>query len=192
MNHYIGLVHHPIVDKRGTTVTTSVTNLDIHDIARSARTFGFEGYFIITPVVKQHELVQTILDHWNTDHGNQYNPDRKDALSFIRLADSIEIAKEKIKEKEGLEPIVVVTGANFQEFNGTTQELRNKLQVDKRPMLLLFGTGWGLHASVTNSADFKLEPLFGAAKDGYNHLSVRSAVAIYCDRLRRSLWIYKI
>jgi len=187
MNHYIGLVHHPIVDKRGTTVTTSVTNLDIHDIARSARTFGFEGYFIITPVVKQHELVQTILDHWNTDHGNQYNPDRKDALSFIRLADSIEIAKEKIKEKEGLEPIVVVTGANSQEFNGTTQELRNKLQVDKRPMLLLFGTGWGLHASVTNSADFKLEPLFGAAKDGYNHLSVRSAVAIYCDRLRRSL-----
>ena len=106
MNHYIGLVHHPIVDKRGTTVTTSVTNLDIHDIARSARTFGFEGYFIITPVVKQHELVQTILDHWNTDHGNQYNPDRKDALSFIRLADSIEIAKEKIKEKEGKEPIL--------------------------------------------------------------------------------------
>jgi hypothetical protein len=187
MHMYLGLVHYPIVDKRGTTVTTSVTNLDIHDIARSARTFGFDGYFIITPVQKQHALVQTILDHWNTDHGNTYNPDRKDALSFIRLAESIELAKEKIKEFHGEEPLIVVTGAGFQHYDGDVQKLAQKLNIDKRPMFLLFGTGWGLHASVTDSADFKLEPIFGAAKDGYNHLSVRSAVAIYCDRLRRSL-----
>ena len=108
MKRYIGLVHHPIVDKRGTTVTTSVTNLDIHDIARSARTFGFDGYFIVTPIVKQHALVQTILDHWNTDYGNDYNPDRQDALSFISLANTIEDAKIKIKEETGLEPVVVV------------------------------------------------------------------------------------
>lgn len=187
MKSYIGLVHHPIVDKRGTVVTTSVTNLDIHDIARSARTFGFNGYFIITPIKKQHDLVQTILDHWNTDYGNEYNPDRKDALSFISLADSIEIAKENIKNETGLDPFVVVTAAGFKEYDGNEEVLRNKLKLDKRPMLLLFGTGWGLHASVTEKADFCLEPIFGAAKDGYNHLSVRSAVAIYCDRIRRSL-----
>lgn len=187
MNMYLGLIHHPIVDKRGDTVTTSVTNLDIHDIARSARTFGFDGYFIVTPVQKQHELVQTILDHWNTDHGNTYNPDRKDALSFIRLAESIQVAKEKIKEIHGQDPQVVVTGANFKEYSGDVSKLSQHLNIDKRPMLLLFGTGWGLHASVVEDADFKLEPIFGAAKDGYNHLSVRSAVAIYCDRLRRSL-----
>lgn len=187
MNMYIGLVHHPIVDKRGDTVTTSVTNLDIHDIARSARTFGFDGYFIITPVKKQHELVKTILDHWNTDHGNTYNPDRKDALSFIRLSESIAAAKEKIEHIHGQAPLVVVTGAGFDKYSGDTHKLAQHLNIDKRPMLLLFGTGWGLHASVTENADFKLEPIFGAAKDGYNHLSVRSAVAIYCDRLRRSL-----
>jgi len=185
MKMYLGLVHHPIIDKRGSTVTTSVTNLDIHDIARSARTFGFEGYFIVTPIQKQHELVQTILDHWNTDHGNAYNPDRKDALSFIRLAESINAARAKIKELEGVDPYIVVTGANFDSFDGDTNKLREKLQVDKQPMLLLFGTGWGLHASVTESADFKLEPLYGASSDGYNHLSVRSAVAIYCDRIRQ-------
>jgi hypothetical protein len=50
MKKYLGLVHHPIKNKRGDVVTTSVTNLDIHDIARSARTFGFDGYYIITPV----------------------------------------------------------------------------------------------------------------------------------------------
>ena len=63
----------------------------------------------------------------------------------------------------------------------------SKLKVDNRPMLLLFGTGWGLHASVLDGADFKLDPILGSAQDGYNHLSVRSAVAIYCERLNRSL-----
>ncbi len=187
MNMYMGLIHHPVLGRKNEIITTSVTNLDIHDIARSARTYGFSQYFIVTPVKKQHELVQTILDHWNTDDENSYNPDRSSALSFIELADSIEIAKERIKEIEGVEPLVVVTGANSAEFSGTENDLREKLRVDKRPMFLLFGTGWGLHASVTDQADFKLDPIVGAAEDGYNHLSVRSAVAIYCDRIRRSL-----
>ena len=186
-NWYIGLVHYPIKNKRGDTITTAVTNLDIHDIARSSRTFGFDGYFIITPVELQKKLVNTILGHWDTDHGNAYNPDRKDALAFTQCIDSIEEAKAKIAEIEGQEPLVVVTGANFESDDGDTIELCKKLKLDNRPMLLLFGTGWGLHASVTENADFKLSPIFGAAKDGYNHLSVRSAVAIYCDRLRRSL-----
>ena len=186
-NLYIALVHHPIVNKRGDIVTTSVTNLDIHDIARSARTFGFDGYFIVTPIEKQKALVNSILDHWNTDYGNQYNPDRKDALSFINLADSLEQACKVIEEKHGQKPLKVVTGAGFKSYDGKTKELREKLCVDKRPMILIFGTGWGLHASVTDNADFKLEPIFGAAKDGYNHLSVRSAVAIYCDRLQKPL-----
>jgi hypothetical protein len=187
MNMYMALVHNPVLGRKEEIITTSVTNLDIHDIARSARTYGFSQYFIVTPVKKQHELVQNILDHWNTDDENSYNPDRSSALSFIELADSIEIAKERIKEKEGVEPLVVVTGANFEDFSGNEKDLCDKLRVDKRPMLWLFGTGWGLHASVTDQADFKLDPIIGAAKDGYNHLSVRSAVAIYCDRIHRSL-----
>ena len=187
MNMYMGLIHHPVLGRKGEIITTSVTNMDIHDIGRTARTFGFKQYFIVTPVKKQHELVQTILDHWNTDTENSYNPDRSSALSFIQLADSIELAKAKIEEIEGSEPIVVVTGANFEDYTGTEKELRDALKVDNRPMFLLFGTGWGLHASVVESADFKLDPIFGTANDGYNHLSVRSAVAIYCDRICRSL-----
>lgn len=184
---YLLLVHHPIINKRGDIVTTSVTNLDIHDIARSARTFGFEGYFIITPVKKQHELISTILGHWNTDTANQYNPDRQSALSFIQVADSIEAAQAKIEERHGMKAMRVVTGANFKEYNGKEKDLCDKLKIDNRPMMLIFGTGWGLHASVNENADFKLEPIFGSSSDGYNHLSVRSAVAIYCDRISRSL-----
>ena len=55
---YIALVHYPIRNKRGEVVTTSVTNLDIHDIARTARTYNYKKYFIVTPVKKQHDLVQ--------------------------------------------------------------------------------------------------------------------------------------
>lgn len=184
---YLALLHHPVLGRKDEIITTSVTNMDIHDIARSARTFGLKQYFIVTPVKKQHQLVQSILDHWNTDVENSYNPDRSSALSFIRLADSLEIAKQRIEEIEGVAPYIVATGAKFSDFDGDESDLCKKLKLDRRPMLLLFGTGWGLHASVTDDADFRLGPIFGTAKDSYNHLSVRSAVAIYLDRISRSL-----
>jgi hypothetical protein len=186
-NLYLGLVHFPIRNKQGVEVATSVTNLDIHDIARSSRTFGFSNYFIITPIKMQQQLVQRILDHWNTDVANQYNPDRQSALEFIRLEDSIEQSVQRIKELEGCEPLVCVTGANFKAYDGDVSVLAERLKLDKRPLFLLFGTGWGLSASVVDAAHFKLEPIFGKSSDGYNHLSVRSAVAIYCDRLTSKL-----
>lgn len=187
MNKYLGLLHHPILGRKGEVITTSVTNLDIHDIARTCRTFGYKKYFIITPVAKQHKLIQTILDHWNTDVDSSYNPDRTSALSYIEIASTYEDALRRIEELEGKPAYKVATCALFKDGYGTEQELSDALKVDNRPMFLIFGTGWGLHASVTDTADFRLEPLFGAAEDGYNHLSVRSAVAIYCDRLARSL-----
>jgi hypothetical protein len=184
---YIGLVHGPILSKDGSEITTSVTNLDIHDISRTARTFGFKRYFLITPIKNQQSMVRKILGFWESDSGLIYNPDRKDALSEAEVIDSIEDAVKKITEIEGRKPCVVVTGANFKTYNGKEKELLHKIKIDGTPMFLLFGTGWGLTAPVVEQADFRLEPIFGIADDGYNHLSVRSAVAIYCDRLARSL-----
>jgi hypothetical protein len=40
---YLALLHHPVLDKNGQIVTTAVTNMDIHDIARSAATYGCGG-----------------------------------------------------------------------------------------------------------------------------------------------------
>lgn len=184
---YIGLVHGPIRSKDGKEITTSVTNLDIHDIARTARTFGFKKYFIITPIKNQQMMVKKILGFWEADSGLIYNPDRKNALAEAEVIDSIELAISEITRIEGRKPCVVVTGANFEKYDGKEKELIAKIRLDGAPMFLLFGTGWGLTASVTEQADFRLEPIFGIANDGYNHLSVRSAVAIYCDRLARSL-----
>ncbi len=183
---YIGLVHGPIRSKDGQEITTSVTNLDIHDIARTARTFGFKKYFLITPIKNQQAMVKKILGFWETDSGLIYNPDRKNALADATVVDTIEQTVEEIKRIEGKAPFVVVTGANFEKYDGKEIELLAKLKVENVPMLLLFGTGWGLTESVTSKADFRLEPIFGKASDGYNHLSVRSAVAIYCDRLARA------
>lgn len=183
MNIYLGLVHHPIKNKLGELVTTSVTNLDIHDISRSCRTFGVKKYFIVTPFDAQRELVDSILGHWEQDHANAFNPDRQDALAIARAVDSIETAIAQITEIEGQRPLIAVTGANFESFDGDVKELTKKLEVLNMPCFLLFGTGWGLHPIALEKAEFKLSPIISKNSDGYNHLSVRSAVAIYLDRM---------
>ena len=68
---YLALVHYPVKDRAGATVTTSVTNLDVHDIARSARTFGLCRYYVVTPIELQHVLVRRILEHWTTGAGRK-------------------------------------------------------------------------------------------------------------------------
>lgn len=186
MKLYLGLVHYPIKNKRGETVTTSVTNMDIHDISRSCRTFGVENYFIITPLEAQHGLIKRIFGHWEQDKNGAYNPDRQDALSIARLSESLESAIKEIEAKEGKRPLVCATGANFEEYELKCEQVKEKADIDNAPIFLIFGTGWGLHADALELSDLLIEPIFGTAKDGYNHLSVRSAVAIYLDRLCRS------
>lgn len=182
MSFYLGLVHYPIVNKRGQKVSTSVTNLDIHDIARSCKTFGIKRYFIVTPIDLQRELVNDILGHWGEDTANDYNPDRANALSIAQTVSSIEDALFSIEKIEKKRPLVVVTGANFSENCLSVLELTKRLEKENMPCLILFGTGWGLHEEALSLADVKLEPILSIAND-YNHLSVRSAVAIYLDRL---------
>lgn len=186
MKVFLGLIHSPIRNKKGEKVTTSVTNMDIHDISRSARTFGIEKYYIVTPLKIQQELVGRILGHWGEHKSLAYNPDRKDALSIACTVDDLDLACQDIENITGQRPLIVVTGANFKESDGDFKELFKTQPVDKHPIFLIFGTGWGLHQEVLDRADFFLGPIFGSAKDGYNHLSVRSAVAIYLDRLTQA------
>lgn len=183
MRLYTALVHHPIRNKKGDMVTTAITNMDISDISRSSRTFGVKKYFLVSPATSQHNLVRRILGHWESDAGSMYNPDRTDAMRVATLAHSLEEAVSQIEEIEGVKPQVVVTGAQFKDTELKVSELREQLRIDKHPVLLVFGTGWGLHASLVETADARLEPIYSQADDGYNHLSVRSAVAIYLDRL---------
>ncbi len=177
----IALVHHPVYDKNRQVVTTAVTNLDIHDIARAARTFGADRYYIVTPVAEQQALVSRIVSHWQHGWGATYNPKRKAALDLVTVAPSLEAARQEMAGRRGREPKLVVTGAAGRPGCLTTAQLAERAAAGGEDYLLLFGTGWGMTEEIFATADLVLEPITGCGD--YNHLSVRSAVSIYLDRL---------
>lgn len=178
---YVALIHHPVIDKNGETIASAVTNLDLHDIARASRTYGVKGYYVITPLKDQMVLVNRILGHWITGVGSTYNPNRQQALELVRVKATIAEMISEIAEAEGLRPKTVATTARRHVGSLSYRRLREMLRVDGTPLVLAFGTAWGLSDTFMADADFILDPLTGAGT--YNHLSVRSAVSIILDRV---------
>lgn len=176
----IALIHHPVVNKRAEIIGSAVTNLDLHDIARTARTYGVSQYFITTPYQDQQQLVRELLDHWQTGHGATYNPARREALSIVSLADSLEEVVTKLTARYGKRPLLVATSAILRDNSISYSELNKKIMQDE-PVLLLFGTAHGLAPEVLELTDVTLPPIRGGTE--YNHLSVRSAASIIVDRL---------
>lgn len=179
---YTALLHHPVYDKNGAVVTTAVTNMDVHDIARLARTFGVHAFYVATPVPTLHRLVARIIRHWETGPGSIYNETRKEALALVRQAHDLDGVVSDIEREAGVLPRVVATSARAGTARVSFAALRARLDAAGAPVLLVFGTGWGLTAEVLARTDGVLEPIRG--RDDYNHLSVRSAAAIILDRLR--------
>jgi hypothetical protein len=179
---FLGLVHYPVNNKRGEVVATAVTNLDIHDIARAAATYGVSRYFVINPMPSQRRLVGRIVDHWVTGYGGSYNPDRGRALTTISVVDSLASAVNWIVEATGREPVIVGTSARSGKETIDYNRLRAMISEDCAPYLLLFGTGWGMTEEVKGLCTYMVEPIQG--QGDYQHLSVRSAAAVVLDRLR--------
>jgi hypothetical protein len=177
----IALLHHPVLDKNGQIVTTAVTNMDIHDISRSARTYGVDRFFVVTPVRALRVLAERILEHWEVGFGSSYNETRKDALSVVRMADDLDGAIVDIERETGRCPRLVITSARPAPGCMSFADLRRELAAATDPYLLVLGTGWGLAPEVVARGDLRLEPIVG--RSDYNHLSVRAAAAIILDRL---------
>jgi len=176
----LALIHHPVVNKNGEVIGSAVTNLDLHDIARAAKTYGAERYYIVTPFAEQQELVKEIVEHWQTGYGASYNPARKNALAMVRIACSLAETIDELAIHYGQAPLVVTTSARAQERSLSYAALRTKID-SGLPVLLLFGTAHGLAPEIMARADAVLPPIQGAGT--YNHLSVRSAASIILDRL---------
>ncbi len=176
----IALVHHPVLDGKGAIVTTAVTNLDVHDLARSARTYGCSDYFVAHPIAAQRELVERIRQHWTEGSSGQRIPDRREALTVLRVVDSLDAAIGALGERGAVE--VWVTAAREVGPTISFAEGRARLDDEGKPVLVVFGTGWGLAPDVVEGADAVLEPI-RAMRGDYNHLSVRAACAIALDRL---------
>ena len=181
---YLALLHYPVYDKDHKVVTTSITNMDIHDIARSARTYGVKRYFVVTPVRTLRALSEKILDHWEHGYGSVYNETRKDALSLVALTDDLDGVIKEIVQETGENPYVVVTSARSGPRRSSFTEVKALLDAPGAPLLLVLGTGWGLTEEVLDRANIVLEPIRGVGE--YNHLSVRAAAAIMLDRLRQA------
>lgn len=182
----LALVHYPVLDRSGGRVTTAITNLDLHDMARSARTYGVEHLYVVHPVEAQRLLAERIKEHWIHGSGQRRIPDRAAALSVLEVVPSLEDAIAAFAGSEparaGLE--VWTTAADARGGPSTSAPAaRERLAQATRPVLILFGTGWGLPPEILDAADVRLEPIRARADTGYNHLSVRAACAITLDRL---------
>ena len=179
--HYVVLMHDQIKIEGGSVGTTSVTSIDIHDTARSCTTYGITNFFIVTPLVDQLSIVHTFLGFWQTEVGKNYNESRYKAISRVKTAVSLEAVLQEIQTETGHKPVIITTSA---------KQLPHAVAIDfysqgavwqhNRPVVLLFGTGQGLADAVIEQSDFLLLPVTGMTP--YNHLSVRSAMAIILDR----------
>lgn len=176
--HYVALMHKDILIKGGRVGHTSITSLDIHDIARSGATYGVKNSFVVSALKDQHAIMSEFLGFWSSPEGRAYNPKRYDAISRIVPTSSLEEVVEKIGQK----PIIVATSAQRHDKIETLDYYSQKqLWSSGRPILLVFGTGQGLSNLILDQCDYLLGPIEGV--DDFNHLSVRSAVAIVLDRL---------
>ncbi len=181
-SHYVALMHSDVlVGQERKPGFTSVTSIDIHDIARSSKTYGVKEFFIVTPLLDQQKIVQKMLDFWKKGIGFEYNRCRYDAIQLVQLIESLNEVIKKIEEREGKKPLVVATSAQL----GDAQQVvsfydQKKVWASDRPVLMIFGTGQGLSPSIIEQCDYLLLPIDGFSE--FNHLSVRSAVAIILDR----------
>lgn len=180
----IGLVHFPILDREKRIVATNITNFDIHDIARAATVYGVERYYLIHPNQEQLMFVDRVLDHWRVGQGSKFNPFRKTALENVKTAKNLD---EAIADWGYLREQILVIGTHARSVEGAKHweisELRQELQNPNRACFLIFGTGFGLTDDFMQATDGILESIRGAPPKDYRHLSVRSAVSIYLDRI---------
>ena len=186
---FVGLVHYPIYNKRMQVIATAVTNFDIHDIARTARTYDVKKYFLIHPHNAQKEIIQKIIGYWQHGFGRVYNPDRSEALDRVAYVADIAAAIDEVRKMTGKEPVTVTTDARVYPNTISYRKARDMLQNGDRPLLVLFGTGFGMEKETMDAFDYILEPVYGPSN--YNHLCVRSAVAIILDRLAGEAWWQK-
>lgn len=174
----LALIHNQVYNKEGVLVTTCITGFDLHDIARTCKTYGL-GYYVVNEMPAQQAFTERVLSFWRNESGKSYNETRAHAMASVSLKSTLNEVIATIQAETGKSPYLVATSARQGAISYAA--LKEKLTTDSHPYLLLFGTGWGLSQEMLSQTNWVLEPILGPTD--YNHLSVRSAVAITLDRL---------
>ncbi len=181
-NLYIGLFHFPMRSRTGEIVATSTTSVDVHDIARTARTYGVTRYFVVTPLPSQQRISWRIRGFWTEGERANNESRRAEALEIVTVAADLEETLAAIEAAEGMSPLIVATSARRHGKESISYEaLKEHLRREERPVYIIFGTGWGMAEELIEATDVLLPPI--RANSDFNHLSVRAAVAIVLDRV---------
>ena len=180
MSVYLVLLHYPVYNKRGEVISTSVVIHDIHDMARCGKTFGIKKFYIVQPFEGEREIVNRIRRFWE-DGGKRYNPNRAEAVKIVSVKQNFEEVLNEIKIEEKKNPILVGTSAKERGKYISYRILSARIADENMPVVLIFGTGWGIASEIEDTFDYFLPPIRGVSN--YNHLSVRSAAAIVIDRI---------
>jgi hypothetical protein len=178
----IGLVHFPVLDRQGAIITTAITNLDLHDMARSSCTYGIRNLFIVHPVAAQRELALRVKTHWTSGSGAVRIPTREPAMALLEIVPTIDDVYTALGGRSQVDVYVTSAKSDHRTTLGYG-DARRRMDETAKSSLVLFGTGWGLAPELMNGADALLPPILGTNPAGYNHLSVRAACAIVLDRL---------
>ena len=105
------LLHDQMVDKQHNPITSSLTLIDIHDLARSARTYGVTTLFIAHPSPTLRKMAKTLKLHWEEGFGATYNPNRKEALAVVEIVSDLDDALQRLDLRAGRLPRLVATSA---------------------------------------------------------------------------------
>lgn len=178
---YVALVHHPVRDRDGQKTTAALTGLDVSDVCRSCRTYGVDRLLVVTPLPSQREMLGVLTRHWTEGYGGQHNPDRAKAFALVKSVATLERAVRWIREKEKKDPCIVGTSAANRADAVPGLEAKRMILERDEPVLFVFGTAHGLHDDAVRQCTMMMTPLSGGRGE-YNHLAVRSAVAVVLDR----------
>jgi hypothetical protein len=178
---FLALLHHPVLDRNGRIITSAITSLDLHDLARSARTYGVRAVYVVHPVPEQREFARSVIEHWRIGYGRSFDSRRVEALELIEIVPDLDTAVAAAERVAGRRPAIVHTSAREEQGISFTAMRERMAQNDAAPFLILLGTGFGLAPAARERTDLALEAIRGPGD--YNHLSVRAAASIILDRL---------
>ncbi len=178
---FLALLHHPVLDRNGRIITSAITSLDLHDLARSARTYGVCAVYVVHPVPEQREFARSVIEHWRIGYGRSFDSRRVEALELIEIVADLDTAVAAAERVAGRRPAIVHTSAREEQGVSFAAMRERMAQNDAGPFLILLGTGFGLAPAARERTDLALEAIRGPGD--YNHLSVRAAASIILDRL---------
>lgn len=173
----LALVHHPVRNKIGEEISAQIDEFDFFDACRLSLAYPVRRLWIVNPIESQRALAERLIT-WGRDPSR--DDEQRGVFDRTVWVPSLAVALEEA-ELLGPRPRTVATTAVRCVDALSFEQLRTQIREDERPTMLLFGKGWGLAPSVIEGADMRVEPI--DAGTGYNHLSVRAAMAIVVDRL---------